>query len=307
MGVLAQPTTLTAKGVTNQRNSTFPHRKPSPMAIPPAMSPNNRPRYSNAEDGVNAQRELRRRELTLFATRSKIRPMLGRLQVDAHFDITGELGVTGTVPAPSYDEVILLAEQSRPDILSDMRDIQRAQAAVRLEERKAYPIVNFQPGLSYQQTKFITGLPSQRFLDFYLSSTLPTTDRNQGGIAKAQSDLRNRFMTLQADLTDLRAEVEQAVETYRVALATITADDPATLKAAKDVRDKTEEAWKAGGLKLLDLLDAQRAYRDRVRASISSQADYWRALNRLNAAIGIRAVGEELPPKDKEPAQPPKK
>ena len=116
-------------------------------------------------------------------------------------------------------------------------------------------------------------------------------------------------VALQADLTDLRSEVEQAVETYRVALATITADDPATLKAAKDVRDKTEEAWKAGGLKLLDLLDAQRAYRDRIRASISSQADYWRALNRLNAAIGVRTIGETLPapsPVD-EKAVPPKK
>ncbi len=258
---------------------------------------------------LDSQRELRRRQLLLQTARSRLRPLLGRRHVDPDFDVIGELGIQGTMPPPAVDDAIAVAEKNRPDILSDLRDIRRAEAALASEERKAKPEVRFQTGMSYQQTKFITGLPSQRFLDFYLTTTLPTTDRNQGGIARAMSDLRQKHFTLQADLAELRAEVEQAVETYRTALQIVLADDPATLKSAKEVRDKTEAAFKAGGRRLIELLDAQRAYRDRIRASISAQADYWRALNRLNSAIGIRLAPsqEKLPqPKpieNKDPAQ----
>jgi cobalt-zinc-cadmium efflux system outer membrane protein len=249
---------------------------------------------------LDAQREVRRRELTLFAAKSKLRPLLGRLEADPAFDISGELGIQGTMPAPELGDAISVAERNRPDIISDLRDIRRAEAAVVSEHKKAWPQVGFQPALTYQQTKFINDTPSERFLDFYLTTTLPTSDRNQGGIAKAMSDLRNKHMTLQADLTDLHAEVEQALETYRVALATITADDPATIKSAREFRDRIRAAWLEKGKTLLDVLDAQRAYRERVRASLSGQADYWRALNRLNAAMGVRLSAEpELLPEPK--------
>jgi cobalt-zinc-cadmium efflux system outer membrane protein len=250
---------------------------------------------------LDSQRELRRRETILLTTRSKLRPLIGRRQIDADFDVVGELGVQGTMTAPSIEEAIASAETNRPDILSDLRDIRRAEAALASEERKAKPLMQFQAGMSYQQTKFYTGLPGKGFTDLYLTTTLPTTDRNQGGIAKAMSDLRNKHMTLQADLADLRAEVEQALESYRTALQIVTTDDPATLKSAKEVRDKTEAAFEKGGRRLIEVLDAQRVYRDRIRSSISGQADYFRALNRLNAAIGIRLA---LPPV-KQPERPP--
>jgi cobalt-zinc-cadmium efflux system outer membrane protein len=257
----------------------------------------------------DSQREVRRRELTLFAARSKLRPLLGRLRPDPNFDVAGELGVSATLPPPALVDALSLAEQNRPDILSDRRDIERAQAAVASEERKAYPQLSFQTGVSYQQTKFYTGLSGRPTVDLWLTTGLPFTDRNQGGIAKAMSDLRNKFMTLQADLADLRAEVEQTLETYRVALATITADDPATLKSAREYRDRIRAAYNEKGQTLLSVLDAQRAYRERVRASLSSQADYWRALNHLNAALGTRlhADAELLPePKPVENDEPKK-
>jgi cobalt-zinc-cadmium efflux system outer membrane protein len=245
---------------------------------------------------LDAQREQRRRDLTVITARSRLRPLLGRLAPDPNFDVAGELGVAATLPAPALADAIALAEMNRPDILSDRRDVERALAAVATEERKAYPSLAFQTGATYQQTQFYTRIPGVLSANVWLTSGLPFTDRNQGGIARAKSDLREKRMTLQADLAELRAEVEQALETYRVAQATVTADDPATLKAARDVRDRIEAAYKLGGVRLLEVLDAQRAYRERLRASLSAQADYWRALNRLNAALGVRLQSEPEAP-----------
>ena len=79
-----------------------------------------------------------------------------------------------------------------------------------------------------------------------------------------------------------------------------------SLETAKSLRDKTEAAYKAGGRKLLDVIDAQRAYRDRVQASVTNQADYWRTLYRLNAAVGLRAFTPAgPPPRPLPPALPP--
>ena len=41
-----------------------------------------------------------------------------------------------------------------------------------------------------------------------------------------------------------------------------------------------------GGRPLIDVLDAQRSYRDTYRLYISSRADYWRALCKYNSVIG---------------------
>lgn len=237
---------------------------------------------------LDAERDAKQRRTAVSIAKSKLRPLLGRLSNESRFEVVGELAAAATVPIPTAEEAIARAEQQRPDLLADQRGIRQAEAALRAEEKKAKPTVAFSTGMTYQQTKFITGLPSQRFLDFYLTTSLPFTDRNQGGVARAQSELREWHLKYQVDLAEVRAEVEQAVRNYQTAHAAVTVDDPAGLKLARAVLDKTEAAFKQGGLTLIDLLDARREYRERIKTSITSQADYWRALNHLNAAMGAR-------------------
>jgi cobalt-zinc-cadmium efflux system outer membrane protein len=164
---------------------------------------------------------------------------------------------------------------------------------LRRERRKAKPQVSIQPGLSAQFQRRITGFPDATLFDIGLTTSLPITDRNQGNIAKAQSQIRENGLTYQADQADARAEIEQSLKEYSTALDRVTRDDPKTLEAAKSLRDRMEEAWKAGGRKLVEVIDAQRAYRDRQKTSISNQADFWRSLNKLNAATGVKAVEGE--------------
>ena len=64
---------------------------------------------------------------------------------------------------------------------------------------------------------------------------------------------------------------------------------PETLKAAYDLRKNMEAAYRSGDRKLIELLDAVRAYRDRLGHVIEFQSFYWRSLNNLNAAVGLKA------------------
>ena len=65
---------------------------------------------------------------------------------------------------------------------------------------------------------------------------------------------------------------------------------PQQLAAAKSVRDRTVAAYGLGGKTLLDVLDAQRAYRDTHRNYILGQSAYWHALHKLNAAVGQQVL-----------------
>ena len=244
---------------------------------------------------LDARREARQRAAAAAAAKAKLRPLLGRSAPDADFEVRGVLTVKTAVPAPTLEEAVALAERQRPDLLSDRRAIAQGRAGVARELALGKPQVPIQTGLNYQVQRRITGFPDTTLFAIGLNTTLPFTDRNQGNVAKAGSLLRQSELTYKADLADVRSEIEQALTAYRTATIAVTEDDPSTLEVAKNLRDKTEAAYKVGGRRLLELLDAQRAYRDRVRASVSNSTDFWQSLYKLNAATGsLRGAGPDI-------------
>jgi cobalt-zinc-cadmium efflux system outer membrane protein len=91
--------------------------------------------------------------------------------------------------------------------------------------------------------------------------------------------------------------VETSVATYDDAVEHLTLfNTPETLKAAQELRKNMEGAYRAGDRKLIELLDAERAYRDRLGHVIEFESTYWRALNQLNAAVGLKAYDPDKGP-----------
>ena len=230
------------------------------------------------------------RELAYEVAKARLRPFLGRTAADPDYDVEGTLAVAAMVPPPKLSEALALAEANRPDLQSARSAIAQADAALVHERRKARPQVAIQPGWTYQDQRHVTGFPNGSMLDLGIATTLPLTDRNQGNIRKAQSQVLERNFTYQADRADTLADVEASLTTYEDAVEHLTQfNTPETLKAAQDLRKQMEAAYRAGDRKLVELLDAHKAYRDRLAHVIEFQADYWRALNRLNAAVGLKA------------------
>jgi cobalt-zinc-cadmium efflux system outer membrane protein len=237
----------------------------------------------------DARREVRSREVTLAAARSKLRAFLGPYGCDPSLDAAGSLEVPRPAAAPTSEEALALAEETRPDIISLKRQIARAEAAVQSERAKAYPTVTPTLALTRQYQKAL-GVPDAPSWDATLTLSVPLFDRNQGNIAKARSAEVQTALMLQSQLLDLRAEVEQAVDVFRAAYANVTSLDPEQLKAARNVRDKIEAGYKAGGRTLLEVLDAEKAYRDANRTYIMGQSTYWHSLHKLNAAVGQQVL-----------------
>jgi len=244
---------------------------------------------------LDSRRDLRLKQETASLAKARLRTLIGRARPNDDFEVEGTLQVSAIATPPTLEEAFVLAQQHRPDLISDRYSVNQAQSALERERRRARPQVAITPGYSYQAQNWVTGFRNANLYSIALTTTLPITDRNQGGIAKAESAVRQTQLALLADQADIRAEIEAALATYRRAFDNVQRNDPQSLQAARDLRDKTEAAFKVGGRKLLEVLDAQRMYRERTQLLYTSQADYWRSLSRLNAAIGMKAIEPQQP------------
>jgi cobalt-zinc-cadmium efflux system outer membrane protein len=237
------------------------------------------------------------RELALELAKARLRPVLGRTAADEDYEVTGTLTVTAIVPPPKLPEALALAEAHRPDLHSGRKAIDQANAVVELEYRRAKPQVVLQPGWTYQDQAHQTVFHNGSLFDIGVSLTLPVTDRNQGNIRKAQAAVAERQFTFQGDRADALADVEASVASYDDAVEHLTQfNTPETLKAAHDLRQNMERAYRDGSRKILEVLDAQKAYVDRLGHVIEFESFYWRALNKLNAAVGLQAYDPEKKP-----------
>src|SRR5262249_39489 len=150
----------------------------------------------------------------------------------------------------------------RPDIQSLRRQVSKAQADTVVERRKAYPQITPQFGYTRQFQTEAIGQPDADSWDASVTTTLPLFDRNQGNRAKAESVLAQSNFHLQAGLVDLRAEIEQVVQDFRTAYQNARSIAQDQLKVAAEIRDSITTAYNAGGRPLIDVLDAQRNYRE---------------------------------------------
>jgi cobalt-zinc-cadmium efflux system outer membrane protein len=234
------------------------------------------------------------RELALEIAKARLRPFIGRTAAHPDYEVEGELSVAAVVPPPKLEEAVALAEAHRPDLLSGRKAIDQANAVVDLERRKAKPIVSIQPGWTYQDQAHQTISHNGSMFDIGISTTLPFTDRNQGNIRKAKAAVEERQFSYQGDRADALAEVESSVRSYADSVEHLTQfNTKETLNAAYDLRKSMIAAYRDGNRKLIELLDAQKAYQSRLGHVIEFESFYWRSLNNLNAAVGLKAYDQD--------------
>lgn len=237
-------------------------------------------------DRLRGEQVVRDAENARVGATARLRALLGRPDADPAFDVAGKLDDAPAVEPLPDDEAFGVARQNRPDIRSLRFQVAQAGAAAEVARRAAFPSVIPQVGYTKQfQTKAI-GFPDADSYSFGVTVTLPLFDRNQGNRAKTASiTVQNQFQ-LQAGTVDLRAEVVQAGQELRTAAANSRAVAGDQLRLAQDVRESITKSYEAGGRPLLDVLDAQRNYRDTYRLFITGRASYGRAAVRYNAVLG---------------------
>jgi cobalt-zinc-cadmium efflux system outer membrane protein len=238
---------------------------------------------------LEARREARRREAALGTARATLAAILGRTGADAEFEAAGDLGVGAPGAPPDLTSLFAAAEKARPDLVARRQAVEKAAADVHLAQRKAWPDLTSRVAYSRQYQESL-GFPDASSYGVGLDLALPLFDRNQGGVSKAASGQAQAELELRVAVLALRLEVEQAASEYAVAREAALSEDRAQLEAAQRVRERIQRAYALGGRPLLEVLDAQRVYREAARQSTSGRAALLRAIHRLNATVGQEVV-----------------
>jgi cobalt-zinc-cadmium efflux system outer membrane protein len=226
-------------------------------------------------------------EGAVAVARARLRALLGHVDGHPEFEVAGSLDVPALAVAPHPGKAFALAQDNRPDIHALRLQVAKARADVLVQDRNAWPQVVPTFGYTRQYQAGTIGFPDANSWSAALSTDLPFFTRNQGGRARARSVVVESQLNLDAALLDLRAEIEQAVQDLRTASQNAGPIAQERLRLAEQVRATISHAhYTLGTRTLADVLEAQSAYRDASRQGITGKAAYWRALYRLNAAVG---------------------
>lgn len=220
-------------------------------------------------DGLDADLQLRNAKTALLE-------LLGTPDLAASFDVAETLAVRPL--QTNAPDLQALALQTRPDLVAERQRLERNRQDLRLQKAQSVPDIT--PFLGYKRDL------GANTLAFGLNVPLPFFNRNQGGIGRATAQITQQQYELNRVLLGVRREVQEAYQSLQTQEKKVRAMEQDYVPSARSARDIAQQSYRLGALDLIGLLDAERTYREIVRAYNLALFDYNISLYQLEAAVG---------------------
>ncbi|MBU6275416.1 MAG: TolC family protein [Planctomycetes bacterium] len=196
----------------------------------------------------------------------------------------------GVPPPPGTDELAALALRCRPDLAAARHGIARAGAEVNLQRANRFDdIYLFYDPITIQDNRPV-GLPNSQSWAVGLTFALPIYNRNQGNIAKAESNVTQTKLELSALERRVVAEVRLARREYERSRAALTHVEEVLLPRVKDQVTRAEAERAAGRRSAADHAAALDEAGETVEALRDAAVRHRRAMLDLNTAVGLRIL-----------------
>ena len=245
---------------------------------------------------ASSQRRLLSLQVGLLNSRARLQAEAGQAPLAAPLEPEMRLPNAGgarptettTVADGSQQQRVLWerARAQRPDLLALVHRLTQAEASVRQERRAALPSLHLSLGYARQFQRASLGLPDIGSLDAGFSVSLPVVDLNRGPIGRAEAQVQRLRAQLKAAQIQLWSELGQALASLKLANSLLGLFDAGALSAASIALQHTSEGYRLGGRTLLEVLDAQTAYRDVYRDYVQANVAQARAQLTLRLAVG---------------------
>ncbi|MFO1094470.1 MAG: TolC family protein [Planctomycetaceae bacterium] len=253
-------------------------------------------------EGLRADVDLKRIRLDVLAgrrlvntatvdatqTKAALETFLGGMRI-TQASLSPNLPGPLPVEVVEVDQAYQMAQGIRPDIQALRWQVAQARAVIELEVRNGKPLVTPKVGYTHQFQNVI-GFPDANSWGVGVDMSLPVFNQNQGNVHKAMAVANQAAFAVRNAEIALHSELESATQEIRTAVLNSATVAESQLQLAGQVRDAITAAYNAGDRPLIDLLDAQRNYRETYRLYITARAGFWRAFYRYNAAIGQQVL-----------------
>jgi len=193
-------------------------------------------------------------------------------------------------PVPPDEEMIAIAHQSRPDLAAYRLGVRRAEADVTLARANRFSdaYLIYQPYTLQEGHAF--GLKKTYSYSVGINAALPVFNRNQGNIARSQSNLLQTQTELKAIEYRVTQQVRAIAEELRFGQANLAELERETLPAARAARDLSYQKFREDPEKVGDYLDEQREYNDIVQEYRNTLIGLRQDMLDLNTAVGRRIM-----------------
>jgi cobalt-zinc-cadmium efflux system outer membrane protein len=236
--------------------------------------------YKISLQKLQFEQDLSSAEIALVQARANLRQLVGFETVAEDFAAIGDLThVAGTL---DLEELKRQALASRADLLAAQSGVVVAQNSLALERSNRARDVTGDVDYAHLG-------PSNGF-GVGASWDLPIRDRNQGNIAKAEVLLRQATESELAARYVVLTDVVNAYAGWQTSQKVVSLYESGYLDQAQKSLEISRYVYQRGAGSLLDLLDAERTYRDTQLGYRQALSTYMTSVVQLNLAVGKQVM-----------------
>jgi cobalt-zinc-cadmium efflux system outer membrane protein len=215
-------------------------------------------------------------EIGLVQARASLRQFVGFETVPDNFEVTGDLAYSPQ--SANLDDLKREALASRPDLLAAQKGLTLAQDSAALARGNRARDVSGNVGY--------TRLTDSSTLGVGVSFDLPFHDRNQGNILHADIAVRQAAETEASVRFGVLTDVSNAFAAFQTSEKIVKLYESGYLDQTRRSLDITTYAFQRGATSLLNLLDAERTYRDTQIAYRQALATHMTNVRQLIFVVG---------------------
>jgi outer membrane protein len=186
-------------------------------------------------------------------------------------------------PRPQIEELIRLAQDTRPEVQQAALALQIAELEVAKQRAARLPVVRAEAVYTSQKSTF----PSDQYGSFSLNLNLPIWDSGEisSRVAQAREQLRQAEIALAERKRLVREDVIQALVAFETAERSLALAQE-QLTAAQAEYDQSFELYRAQEATSLDLATSETSLAEARRAVVTSTLDRYTAELIIWAAVG---------------------
>jgi cobalt-zinc-cadmium efflux system outer membrane protein len=208
------------------------------------------------------------------------RTPIEQFDVNGSFDFAGSLG--------TLEDFRSAALAARPDLKAAIQNVELAKIAHQLAVANGSTDPTF--AFWYSHNPSFANSFANETVGGSISIPLRIFDRNQGEKARTQIDIGRNERLREASEAQVFSDIDSAYWTLIQTLNLLNPYKTKYLPLAEDNRNRIAVAFRNGGASLLDLLDAEKAYRDTRLAYLNLIGSYLTAAAQMNMAAGREVI-----------------
>ena len=189
----------------------------------------------------------------------------------------------------TLSELQSLAIENRCDLRVAIISKQLSEANLKLVQASRSMEISLNAGYSYNTKVRNEIAPAPKYHGFSVGVSIPLkfSSTNKGEVAAAKAAILQNEKNQEAAMSQISTEVAMAFESYKTSEVILDTYNSSVIGDAETILEHRTFGYKSGESRLIDLLEAQRAYDDVMISYVEAKRDVFISCAELCRTVGL--------------------